>query len=123
MCFLLGSEVPGTALTIERRAEDAARTACPLISKWSVMFRVCPPTVRTQHVSHCCAIEFTCILYRVWVWQSDTVAQVFSATGIVFNFVTYSAQIPMYRRLVKEGDSTHYTSLPALTLLFSSSLW
>jgi hypothetical protein len=43
--------------------------------------------------------------------------QVFTSTGIAFNFLVFGSQAFMFRRMVAEGDSTKYTALPSLSLL------
>ena len=43
--------------------------------------------------------------------------QVFTSTGIAFNFLVFGSQAFMFRRMIAEGDSTRYTALPSLSLL------
>lgn len=55
--------------------------------------------------------------------MTEAVAQVFTSTGIAFNFLVFGSQAFMFRRMIAEGDSTRYTALPSLSLLLCMSLW
>ena len=47
----------------------------------------------------------------------DAVAQVFTGTGVGFNFLAFGSQVFMFRRMISERDSTQFTALPSLSLL------
>jgi len=53
----------------------------------------------------------------------DAVAQVFTGTGVGFNFLAFGSQVFMFRRMISERDSTQFTALPSLSLLLCMSLW
>jgi hypothetical protein len=53
----------------------------------------------------------------------ETAADVFSAIGAAGNVCLFLSQVPLMRRIIREGSSARYSWLPSLTLMTTLSLW
>lgn len=55
--------------------------------------------------------------------EQSPAAAVVSAIGVIVNFFVFAGEVPLMRRLVKEGSAAKYSFWPATSLLLATSLW